>query len=100
MPPFPFKTVPFEKQRAELTAMAAKPFWAWFWEQGTGKTKLAIDNAAWLHMKGLVNGLLWVAPNGPHANFVIEELPLHMPATHTSIIWRSGKMEFTKDKVK
>lgn len=79
--------------------MAGKPYWAWFWEQGTGKTKLAIDNAAWLYMKGLIDGVLWLAPNGPHANFTLEELPKHMPSLHLSLTWRSGKMERSVNKV-
>jgi SNF2 family DNA or RNA helicase len=50
-----------------------------FWEMGTGKTKLQIDNAAYLFMKGEINGLFVIAPNGVHRNWVMEEIPAHMP---------------------
>ena len=44
---------------------------------GTGKTKLAIDTACWLYEQGEIDGLLVVAPNGVHRNWVDNELPKH-----------------------
>ena len=33
-------------------------------EMGTGKSKVLIDNCAMLYDKGLINGLLLIAPKG------------------------------------
>jgi hypothetical protein len=33
-------------------------------EMGTGKSKVLLDNAAMLYDKGLINGLLLIAPKG------------------------------------
>jgi len=49
------------------------------WEQGTGKTKLVIDTAAWMYEEGLIDCVLVLAPNGVHENWVTDELPIHMP---------------------
>jgi len=50
-----------------------------WWEQGTGKTKPVIDEAAELYEAGEIDGLMVVAPNGVHRNWASDELPVHMP---------------------
>lgn len=45
----------------------------------TGKSKLTIDTACWLYLRGLIDGVLVVAPNGVHRNWVEKEIPDHVP---------------------
>lgn len=57
---------------------------ALFWEQGLGKTKGAIDKAAWLRITQKINGLIVITTNGVHFNWIKDELPEHMPP---SVSW-------------
>lgn len=101
MPPFPYKTDPFDHQRADLIKTAALPFWAWFHPQGTGKAKIAIDNTAYLFLKEKIDALIFIAPTGAATNFVTDELPTHMSAEvpYDVVLWQSGKMTQTVNKV-
>ena len=65
---YPFKTEPFNHQREEWLRSREEEARAIFWEQGTGKSKLTIDTACWLWLRGLIDGVLVVAPNGVHRN--------------------------------
>jgi SNF2 family DNA or RNA helicase len=49
------------------------------WEQGTGKTKPIIDTVSYLFETGKITGLVVIAPNGVHRNWVSDEIPKHMP---------------------
>ena len=46
---------------------------------GTGKTKIALDNACILYNKGRIDRLLVVAPKGTYMNWVDQEIPVHVP---------------------
>ena len=48
---YPYKTKPYEHQRNALNQSAFKNQWAYFMEMGTGKTKVTIDNMAYLYLK-------------------------------------------------
>lgn len=76
---YKFKTEPFNHQRDEWERSREEAARAIFWEQGTGKSKLTIDTACWLYMRGLIDGVLVVAPNGVHRNWVEKEIPDHVP---------------------
>ena len=47
---YPYKTNPYEHQRNALNQSAEKVQWAYFMEMGTGKTKVTIDNMAYLYL--------------------------------------------------
>jgi len=76
---YAFKTTPFEHQNKVFLLSRDRESFALLMEQGTGKSKVIIDNAAWLYGQGKIDLLLIVAPNGVHSNWVINELPAHMP---------------------
>lgn len=76
---FQFKTTPYAHQLEEWEHNRDAEVRAIFWEQGTGKSKLVIDTAAWLYARGGIDGLLIIAPNGVHTNWTIDEIPTHMP---------------------
>lgn len=69
----------FSHQAELLRDHGSDRFYALFWEQGTGKTKSAIDQAAILYAQGEIDCLLVVAPNNVHLNWVLTELPEHLP---------------------
>ncbi len=67
-------------------------WWAWLWDQGTGKTKAAIDTFAYNAQKGRVNGLLVLAPNSVKVTWQDDELPTHFPSwlKHEVFVWDTG----------
>ena len=74
-----FQTKPFQHQLEIWRKTRDLSSHALHLEQGTGKTKLVIDEATWLHGRGEINGFFVLAPNGVHRNWVVEEIPVHMP---------------------
>lgn len=78
---FDFKLPPFDHQLEVWEQSREFRHYAIFWEQGTGKTKLIIDTAAWLWKQDLIDCVLVVAPNGVHRNWVDDEIPMHIPDT-------------------
>lgn len=73
------KTKPFDHQASAFERTADLVSWAHFWEQGTGKSKAAIDTTARLYLNGKIDALLVVAPMGVHLNWITDELPSHLP---------------------
>ena len=59
---YKFKTEPYQHQKDALTKCWNKTSFAIFAEMGTGKTKIALDNACILYNKGKIDRLLVVAP--------------------------------------
>jgi len=76
---FIFKTQPFDHQRKAFYMSRGKEAFALLMEQGTGKTKVIIDNAAYLYGQGKISALVVIAPNGVHRNWLNKEIPQHMP---------------------
>lgn len=74
-----FKTTPMAHQLRGFDLMKGKTAFALLMEQGTGKTKLVIDDAARAWGDGKIDAMLVLAPNGVHAKWVTIELPKHMP---------------------
>jgi len=89
---FNFKTKPFEHQRKAFYMSRGKRSFALLMEQGTGKTKVIIDNAAYLYGQGEITALIVIAPNGVHRNWVNSEIPIHMPdwCVHKSVFYTAG----------
>ena len=96
---FAFKTKPYEHQKDILEKSWDRPAYALFLEMGTGKSKVAIDNAAMLFDKGWVNAVLVVAPKGVYDNWVQKEIPAHLPdeIPRTVVRWQPN---FTKTFMK
>lgn len=80
---------PFAHQASALARGWRKRNFAYLMEQGTGKTKVALDNAAMLLEAGAINGLLVLAPKDVHAQWVNEQMPVHWPARHRTrtVVW-------------
>ena len=75
---YPYKTTPYEHQRNALTESAEKVQWAYFMEMGTGKTKVTIDNIAYLFFQRKINSVLIIAPKSVYLNWETE-IETHMP---------------------
>ena len=76
---YEYKTEPFAHQREVFEATRDLKSFAILWEQGTGKSKLAIDTFAYLYEKGEIDAVLIVAPGGAHQNWIHNEIPTHLP---------------------
>lgn len=101
---YQYKTEPFKHQRDVFEQSREMASFAILWEQGTGKTKLAIDTIADLHDRGEIDGVVVVAPNGVHRNWLSDELPTHLPdrvaRKSKTLLWdtgKSGNVGFKKD---
>jgi SNF2 family DNA or RNA helicase len=77
--PFTPVLTPLQHQALFLSESGRRASYGLFWEQGTGKTKGLIDDAALLFAEGQIDAAFVLAPNGVHRNWVVEELPKHWP---------------------
>ena len=55
---YKFKTKPYEHQLKALEMSWERPYFAYFMEMGTGKSKVLIDNISMLYDNGKINGVL------------------------------------------
>jgi len=75
---YPYKTKPYDHQRAALNSSANENQWAYFMEMGTGKTKVTIDNFAYLYFKNKINAVLIIAPKSVYTIWE-NEIETHIP---------------------
>jgi SNF2 family DNA or RNA helicase len=89
---YKFKTKPYAHQLDALEASWDKENFAYFMEMGTGKSKVLLDNAAVLYDKGLINGLLLIAPKGVYKNWYDSEIPTHLPdhIEKKVVLWKTS----------
>ena len=89
---YKFKTKPYDHQYTSLEQCDTKDKFAFFMEMGTGKSKVLIDNLGMMHLQGLVNFALIIAPKGVYRNWVEKEIPDHMSddVTYRIIRWSSS----------
>ena len=86
------KHAPWAHQREDLESSKDFPAAALPWEPRCGKTKISIDNAAYLAQAGKIDCALIIAPNGVHLNWTREELPTHWPLDPPMVIeWSSAR---------
>ncbi len=87
-----FKTKPFDHQRKAFYMSRDKKEFALLMEQGTGKTKVIIDTAAYLYANNKITALVVIAPNGVHRNWLNKEIPEHLPdwCPYESVYYYAG----------
>ena len=90
---FKFKTEPYEKQREGFEYVKDLEVSALFADMGTGKTKIALDVAAYKYCKGDIDGILIIAPNNVHSQWINEQIPLHLSVPYKALIWSSQKKD-------
>lgn len=74
-----FKTAPLAHQAAEFRRTRDLEYFARFWEMGTGKSKILLDEAAWLWDAGKIDTLLVVCNKGSYMSWVDDHVPKHLP---------------------
>ena len=97
---YKFKTTPYKHQLKALEASCDRPYFAYFMEMGTGKSKVLLDNMAVLYDQGKINGALIVAPKGVIGTWYTQEIPTHFPdhIEHKVVLWQAliNKKQQTK----
>ena len=91
---FQFKRKPLEHQARIFERSRDREYFAFFMEQGTGKTKLGLDEAAWLFCKGEITGVFITAfPEGVHKNWIYDEIPANLPdfIKYRACAWSTAK---------
>ena len=88
---FAYKTKPMAHQEKIFLETRDRPYYALFWEMGTGKTKVCIDTAAYLFLKGEIDGVLIISDKGAYRNWVDPEVPIHMPdnVPYRQAVWQA-----------
>lgn len=86
-PSFSFKRKPDPHQEEALKRMHGKNVFGLFLEQGTGKTKVAIDRANQLFAAGQISGVLVVTKKGVHRQWIDSELPKDHSAPYEGGWW-------------
>jgi hypothetical protein len=66
-------------QLKAFNLLEGKEFYALLMEQGTGKTKVIIDDAARCWGEGKIDALMVFAPNGVHIKWITQEIEKHLP---------------------
>ena len=89
---YPYKTNPYEHQRNALNQSAEKVQWAYFMEMGTGKTKVTIDNMAYLFFQRKITAALIIAPKSVYTVWK-NEIETHLPDSIERIVyaWKVDK---------
>lgn len=81
------KTEPYPHQSRALDAMRDRHAFALLMEQGTGKTKVAIDRACQLFLDGAITGFLVLSKKGVHRQWIESEAPTHCGVPYATAYW-------------
>ena len=93
-----FKTKPFAHQLKAFELSRKKKNFALLMEQGTGKTKVIIDTAAYLFENKAIDTMIVIAPNGVHRNWVNTEIPIHMACKYKATFYSAQMKKQQIDK--
>ena len=98
---FQMGTEPFDHQRQAFGRSRHLEYFALFMEMGTGKTKVLIDTAFSLFYEGHIDAMLVFAPNGVHAQWVNEQLPIHAAKDlpWEAVSWTRKQRNGVKEKI-
>jgi len=78
---------PREHQIRAFLKCYGLPYSALLMEQGTGKSKVAIDIASNLYIEKKINAVLLIAPNNVHTQWDDEQIPIHSSVDYTSHVY-------------
>ena len=90
---YKFKSKPYKHQFDAWLRSKDEENFALFMEMGTGKSKVTIDNFAYLYDQGKIDSVLLVAPKGVYRNWIDREIPKHLAdhIRYTQAIWTAAK---------
>ena len=95
------KKVPprYKHQDEALEFIKNLPYFALFMEQGTGKSKVVIDQSYKLFMEKKIDSIILISPNAVKDQWVEEQYPEHYPNDEWSgYIWDNAKTKKAKEK--
>lgn len=81
----------FRHQQELLDKTCDEVAWAVLFEQGLGKSAPVIRTAEHLYRQDRIDGVIVVAPNGVHRNWVSDELPKHAGISWRGLDWHSDR---------
>lgn len=84
---------PYKHQREEYEEHVGDKSRAYFWQMRTGKSKMAIDNSCYLAKNDFIDGVIILAPNGVHLNWIKTEITAHhwSEISHEALAWQFSK---------
>ena len=99
---YKFKHKPYEHQLTALEKSWDKPYYGFFMDMGTGKSKVLIDNIAMLYDKGEIDSALIIAPKGVYRNWERKEIPAHLPEHIKAniVVWSPEKTKKKLEELK
>lgn len=81
------KLTPMSQQIAALNHSAGKRYFAFFMDQGTGKTYVGLAEAERLFQQALIDCAIIIAPSGVHENWLKREAPKLLSIDYVPFIW-------------
>jgi len=87
---YPFKTEPRKHQYDSWMRSRKQRYHAHLMEMGTGKTKITIDECAYMYDNGWIDSMLIFGNKGSYTNWV-EEIETHLPSHigKVVVVWTS-----------
>lgn len=93
---FEFKTKPYAHQRDAFEKIKDRTYFALEWEMGLGKTKTALDVAAYKFLSGYIDMVIAVTDKGVHQNWAEREVPAHLAVDTKKVktaYWNINRVE-------
>lgn len=85
---FGFKRQPDPHQLTAFERMQPHRYFGLFMEQGTGKTKVAIDRSCQLHAQGKIDAVFVLTKKGVHRQWIESELPKDCSVDYLGDWWK------------
>lgn len=91
----------YEHQLKALDFIGGKKYWANLMEQRTGKTAVEIYDCAQRFKQEEIDAVLVMAPLGVHTNWLLRELPRHMPETipYRAAAWYANALKVDRGRM-
>jgi len=89
---------PFAHQQQEFDRWKDAKSRALLWQMRSGKSRACVDLASYLFKQGKITGVLVLAPNGVHTDWVIKHFPVFTweGVSLLSHAWRSAALHWRK----
>jgi hypothetical protein len=81
------RTASYAHQERAISLALQNRHFGLFMEQGTGKTKVAIDVASTRFLKGEITGILVISPKGVHRQWIESQIPTHCGIKTNCVFW-------------
>ena len=85
---YEYGTKPYKHQRDAFELSADLAYWAYFMEPGLGKSKVLIDNGAYLYLTGKIKAMVICTVKAMCPSFEFIKVPTHMPPGVTYKVFR------------